>query len=67
MMTFACLSKQEGKFYPEAIQNSNFSFISNDMNKTIESFIYISNDPMEAKIMISMALTLTVGLFQVIF
>lgn len=64
MMTFACLAKQEGKLYPETIRDSNFSVI---FNETSESSMYISNNPMEAKIIISMALTLAVGLFQVKF
>jgi len=67
-MTFSCLAKQEGKLYPEIIQNSNSSLTYDDMINTTESSSrYVSNDPADAKILISMMLTLTVGLFQVIF
>jgi hypothetical protein len=67
MMTFSCLAKQEGKLYPEMIQNSNSSLSYADMINTTESSTYVSNDPTDAKILISMMLTLTVGLFQVVF
>ncbi len=68
MMTFSCLAKQEGKLYPEIIQNSNSSLTYDNMiNTTESSSTYVSNDPTDAKILISMMLTLTVGLFQVFF
>ena len=67
MMTFSCLANQEGKLYPEIIQNSNSSLTFDDMINTTESSTYVSNDPTDAKILISMMLTLTVGLFQVVF
>ena len=67
MMTFSCLSKQEGKLYPFITDNLNITvnFASENLSIHETDLDFISQDPIEAKIKISMALTLTVGLFQV--
>lgn len=69
MMTFSCLVRQEGKLYPEnnQILNSTIDFEEKNVSEFIVNQTYISLDSTEAKIQISMALTFTVGLFQVVF
>ena len=71
IMTFSCIAKLEGKLYQENRQISNASLDQNETNSS--PFIkspdsdFLSSDPTEAKIMISMALTCCVGIFQVAF
>jgi MFS superfamily sulfate permease-like transporter len=61
LMTANTLSKFEGKLYPT---QSELTLLSNP-NNTFSNMQYISNDPVEAKILISMCLTFFSGLFQV--
>lgn len=62
LMTANTLSKFEGILYPT---QSELTLLS-DPNTTFLNSQYISNDPMQAKILISMCLTFFSGIFQVL-
>lgn len=65
------LESYKGKLYPDteneahiAINNTNISSLKIDTN--IEHTSFISNDPIQAKVLIAMALAFFSGVFQVI-
>ena len=63
-MTYSCIEKLEGKYYAVKSLNSTDSQLS-DPGAAVQNS-YLSADPVEAKIMISMTLTFIAGLIQVI-
>jgi hypothetical protein len=68
LMTHSCIEKFEGKLYPsisllKSMENST-THIPNNTHLALGE--YLSLDPVEAKIMISMALTFTAGIIQVL-
>ena len=68
MMTYSCITRLEGTFYGETPNDTLNSSVDHNILNTsvaIQNPNYLSTDPTEAKIMISMALTLYVGIFQV--
>ena len=70
LMTYSCIERLEGKYYSNAPLNEDSSGLNYTfLNQTgvLSNPNFISEDPTEAKIMISMALTIMSGIIQVIF
>ena len=67
-MTFSCIEKLEGKYY--AKKGFEMAMNATSLNGSSSAFpppntAYLSDDPVEAKIMISMAVTFLAGIIQV--
>lgn len=69
-MTYSSIERLEGKYYsstPSAVSGLNHTLINLSHPSSVTNPNFISDDPTEAKIMISMAITLMSGIIQVIF
>ena len=73
LMTYSAIEKLEGKYYGSgsrisgSINSNNLNFSSTTGMPNAAVAQYLSDDPVEAKIKISMAVTLLAGLIQVWF
>ena len=74
-MTYSCIEKLEGKYYGKLAATTTAGMLSSNSTTnydtnyattaTMANSQYLSADPTEAKIMISMAVTFIAGLIQV--
>ena len=63
-MTFSCIERLEGKYYAKAGAVS-LNATSLNPSSSLSNPLFLSDDPTEAKIMISMTVTFLAGIIQV--